>query len=86
MFLILYAYGTRVYLHSSSLCFVFVLIIHSVTTKNPKSTFRLASEMTGIEGMIECSTWEKVNCIFSLLLVTLEQKLVEYHHMSLRAI
>eukprot|EP00598_Pedospumella_elongata_P001231 CAMPEP_0184969754 /NCGR_PEP_ID=MMETSP1098-20130426/2429_1 /TAXON_ID=89044 /ORGANISM="Spumella elongata, Strain CCAP 955/1" /LENGTH=526 /DNA_ID=CAMNT_0027491567 /DNA_START=109 /DNA_END=1689 /DNA_ORIENTATION=+ len=43
-----------------------------VTTKNPKSTFRLASEMTGIEGMIECSTWEKV---FSIARQSCEQYL-----------
>lgn len=32
-----------------------------MTTKNPKTTFRLASEMLGMEGMVECSTWEKVS-------------------------
>jgi hypothetical protein len=31
-----------------------------VETKNPKSTFRLASELTGVEGQVECATWEKV--------------------------
>jgi hypothetical protein len=35
-----------------------------VTTKNPKTTFRLASELTGMEGMVECTTWEKVRVAF----------------------
>eukprot|EP00601_Ochromonadales_sp_CCMP2298_P028923 CAMPEP_0173339284 /NCGR_PEP_ID=MMETSP1144-20121109/8284_1 /TAXON_ID=483371 /ORGANISM="non described non described, Strain CCMP2298" /LENGTH=423 /DNA_ID=CAMNT_0014285185 /DNA_START=88 /DNA_END=1356 /DNA_ORIENTATION=- len=34
-----------------------------VEIKNPKSTFRLASELTGVEGQVECATWEKVFAI-----------------------
>jgi hypothetical protein len=39
-------------------------LFHRVTTKNPKTTFRLASELTGMEGMVECTTWEKVRVAF----------------------
>eukprot|EP01034_Spumella_vulgaris_P021606 gene21607-27645_t len=31
-----------------------------VKTKNPDKTFRLASEMSGMEGMVETTTWEQV--------------------------
>ena len=29
-------------------------------TRNPDKTFRLASELTGMEGMVEANTWEQV--------------------------
>lgn len=31
-----------------------------IETKNPNKTVRLASELTGMEGMVDATTWEKV--------------------------
>ena len=40
--------------------------LNSVKTKNPDKTFRLASELTGMEGMVEATTWEQVLCMMCM--------------------
>jgi hypothetical protein len=50
---------------SDCCCWLYVLCIDegSVEAKHPDKTLRLASERTGLEGMVEATTWHQVFCI-----------------------
>jgi hypothetical protein len=51
-----------------------------IETKNPKYVFRLASELTGSDGLLDATTWEKVIVVLMMRIMMMMMIQNHNHH------